>query len=222
MKKVILGILLLLLTSNAEEGCSSVSFHFTENGNFYKNEVPIFRYSRYVNVPYLDSIRAGIYITVYDEKNKVRAEAFLHENGSSMDVYMFPDVGDFEWYESFYNCIQPYILSNKELFLKKCYIRNMPIDDVEILKSSIEKLQGSLSCYSGCNQIYDIVVRQVSSNGYTLHGLSNGSGMNPLFEHDELFEPYLKVDSLVRNLILSKMNQCGVEGLGFARDCRLP
>lgn len=223
MKKVILIILFfLLLTSYAEEGCSSVSLRFTETKNFYHGVVPSFRYSRYENIPYLDNVQTGIYITVDDNKNNVRAEAFLPEKGTFMDIYMYPYVGEFGGYEAFYNCIQPHVMSNKKMFLEKCFIRNISITDIGLLKSSIEKLQGDLSCYSKCNQSYDIVVRQVTPMGYKENSLSSVSCMSSIFDNDEFFEPYRIVDSLVRNLFFSKIDQCGWEKLGFAKDCLLP
>lgn len=221
-KKVLLILFILQLVPYAEEGCNSVSFSFTEKNNFYKSEEPSFRYARYEGVPYLDSVQIGIYITVSDAKNNVRAETFIPEKGNSMDIYMFPYVGEFDGYESFYSCIQPYVLSNKGFFLENCYVRNKPIVDLGKLKSSIEKIQGNLSCNSDCNQNYDIVVRHVTLNGFTQNSLSNVSCMKSIYENDEFFEPYRFVDSLVRDIILKKMNQCSWEKLGFSKDCPLP
>lgn len=239
MKKIVLIIIFFLQTlSFSEDGCSSVSFHFSKKKNFYNGKKETSQYSRYEKVPYLDNIQLGIYITVVDVKDAVRAEAFLPENGDSMNIYMFPYVGDYDWFGGFYRCMDIHISSKKDYFSKNCFIHNKKIEDVEKLKASVLRLQGSLSCHADCSQNYDIYVSHVFLNGYVEHSLSNISCMNSTFENDELFEPYRFVDSLVREVIVKNMNACSWkkfvpypelvdskkfhEGFVSSQDCPLP
>lgn len=209
MKKIVLTIILLLLSlSYSEDGCSSISFRFSDKKNFFNVKKSSCQYSHYEKVPYLDSIQLGIYITVIDRKEAVRAEAFLPENGDFMDIYMFPYVGDYGWYEGFYKCMNTLVTSKKDYFSENCFLRNKKADEVGKLKSSVNHLQGSVSCHADCAQKYDVYISHVLSNGYVEHSLSGISCLNASFENDELLEPYRFVDSLVQEVIVKNMNAC--------------
>ena len=215
MKKLLLFIYVLwTVTSFAQDQCDSFGYKTKDQ---YALEFPMhiydgkINYSRvFVDVPFLDDFKPGLYILGSYRNMGVDVYAYMPKDSDYVQIYMEPSINRSPAINRFYPCIDRHIKANVDFFTKTCLKKKKISKDTYTKLSSV--LDGEfvgLEHYCWRNQKYSAMLYEKKEGGSVrIAEIEDMSVLAPEFDREPIFRKFHSVDSLVVGIFADEVLKC--------------
>lgn len=209
IKRIICVAAFFAITSFAEK--SIFFLVYNEKTNMDK----FYYHHEFGAIDFLERFDSGIYIEseIFDE---VKAIAYIAEDDSVVEIYFMPDYPQDSWYAGLSNCINKHILNNKDYFLKTCR-KKIAVPSKWIFNDFSNFMDMNLPDYVGeCakRENYNVnIVRKLRDGKIQSISFDNPSCVDPEFQNYEFFEPYKKINNLIKDIMSEDGNKCNWRNL---------